>query len=130
MTRFMTAVCLSVSLFAVTGCRRHFSFETTGVRVTILTEPSGAKVYQKLPPPGSAPRLIGETPLNGVVVPIVRTMKGSGLSPAAAQDMARQAGNLVVEIRKEGYKLHSTILAVDQEKTLEHRIVLEPEPTK
>ncbi len=127
MKKMIGVVCVLASLFVITGCRRSFYFEAPLARVTILTEPPGAEVYQTLPPPGTAPRLIGKTPLENIMLPVVSSMKGSGLSPAAAQDMTRQVGNLVVEIRKDGYKPHSTLLAVDREKTLEHRIVLERE---
>jgi predicted small secreted protein len=132
MKKLIAFACVSASLLAITGCRtgRGFGFEATGERVTILSEPSGAEVYQKLPPPGTAPRLIGKTPLVNIIVPVVTTMKGGGLSPAAAQDMARMAGNLVVEVRKDGYKPCSAVLAIDPERTLEHRIVLEPEPAE
>ncbi len=132
MKKLIAVVCVSVLMCAIAGCRtsRKFSFKTTGMRVTILTEPAGAEVYQKLPLPGTSQRFIGSTPLENIVVQVVTSIKGDGMSPATFQSMTRQVGNLVVEIRKDGYKRHSTMLAVDPKKTLEHRIDLEPEPVK
>ncbi len=128
--RKLAIVALTVGVLAV-GCSstRSFKFKFEPQRVTIVTEPGGAEVWQTMPLAQPSVRL-GVTPLNDVSVMVIKDVEMQSMSLPEVQDLMRYVGNIGVEIRKEGFKPYVGLLAVKPGEKNEHRIVLEPLATK
>ena len=125
--KFLLLTTIAAALFS-SGCSSNpsFSFDIEARRVTILTEPEGAAVTQ-VNPVGQPSTSLGMSPINERSVMIVsKITKAKHLSYNTAKELMEQAGNVVVQITKEGYHTHRATLRTDPKETVVHKIKLQP----
>jgi len=106
-----------------------FKYDFKTQPVTIITEPTGAEVWQTFPL-GQPNVRLGVTPLEKVNVIVIETVSMNQMPASDAANALRYLGNIGVEIRKEGYKPYVSLLAVKKNEKNEHRITLEPKAAK
>ncbi len=114
---------LLISLIGLTGCSSGPRFSYENRKVSIITTPSGAKVYQL----NSALRnetFLGTTPVIDQPVRILTEVRGE-LNPSLKDWMVSQVTMLNVKIVKVGYREYEGNLATDSSKTSVHEIALE-----
>ncbi len=115
---------LLIVLIGLSGCsllRPKYSFAVR--KVSIITSPPGAKVYQL----NSAYRnetFLGTTPITDQPVSVLIDVRGK-INPTVRDWMASQITMLNVRIEKKGYQEYQGNLATDPEKTIVHTIPLE-----
>ncbi|MBW8016475.1 MAG: hypothetical protein FVQ82_09830 [Planctomycetes bacterium] len=114
---------LLILLITISGCYTgpKYSFEIR--KVTIETQPAGARVYQL----NSAYRnetFLGTTPIREQPVSILTYVKGK-LSSTVVDWMSSQIQMLNIRIEKSGYESYEGNLATDPEKTTTHSITLD-----
>ena len=116
---------LLIVLIVLSGCSRgpKYSFEIR--KVSIETQPAGAKVYQL----NSAYRnetYLGVTPVRNQPVSVLTQVKGK-VNSTVMDWMASQVEMLNVRIEKEGYQNYEGNLATEPGKTTTHSIPMFPE---
>jgi len=113
---------LLIVLIVLSGCsmRPKYSFEIR--KVSIETQPSGAKVYQL----NSAYRnetFLGTTPIRNQPVSVMTKVRGK-VNSTVMDWMASQVEMLNVRIEKSGYENYEGNLATEAGKTTPHSIPL------
>ena len=119
-----TALLISLALLIMLcGCSMspRYSFEKR--KVSIITQPNGAKVYQ-INSVYDHQTFIGTTPIMDQPVSILTEVRGS-VTPVVMDLMASQIEMLKVRIEKPGYEDYLGNLATDPEKTITHKIPLD-----
>ena len=114
-------------LLNLCGCndKPRADFKLTPRRITILTQPDGAEVTQ-LRPLGQPSSVLGKTPINDLSVVVMTEVTMKHMPFAAAQDLMRHAGNVVISIKKEGCETYYGTLRTDPNETVAHTIELRP----
>ena len=100
-------------------------FDLSQRRVSIRTEPAGAKVTQ-LRPMGQASLDLGVTPLVDRPVMVMTKITMKNMPFHKAQELMDHANNLVVLITKEGYEPYRATFATSPDETTEQVIKLTP----
>ena len=115
---------LLIMLIGLFGCTSgpKYSFEVR--KVSIDTQPSGAKVYQ-LNLAYRNDTYLGTTPIREQPVRVLTDVKGQ-LSSTVVDWMTSQIQMLNIRIEKKGYENYEGNLATDPAKTTVHSIPLSP----
>ena len=119
-------IVLSCILFQGCSSNPKFKADFIGRRITITSEPSGAKVYQKWPM-GQPKRYLGDTPLENVSVMVLKTTKMSNMSYSQVQQLMSYNNNFVFTVEKEGYKPFSGLIGTIENETVTYNVILEKE---
>jgi len=111
------------------GCssksKRRFNIDLSQRRVTIRTEPTGARVKQ-LRFINQSQIDLGTTPLVNLPVMVISKAKFNNLPGNEGQRLLEHANNLVVIIEKDGYEPYRATLSTRPNETIEHSITLTP----
>lgn len=107
------------------GCDSGLKYKMSDRRISIDTIPSKANVYQADIFDNNKKIWIGTTPLENQTVYVLTGVKGK-TSRVNAYSSAAALNMIFVTIEKEGYKPYWKRLAVEESKTLEYKIELEP----
>jgi hypothetical protein len=127
MKRFLFLMAISICLSLSSGCktRPQASFNIQKRQITIITEPSGAVVTQ-LNLPGEQSTNLGITPIEDrsvIVITDITAMKN--MPYTKTQELMKRVGNVVVNIRKDGYKPYHGTLKTEEGRTAIHKIILD-----
>ena len=118
-------LCFAISLLTF-GCNQpKGSFDLAPRKITIITEPEGAEVLQKRPLGQSSTKL-GTTPINELTVNVMTNIKYKNMPFNETQELLNHRNNVVVTIKKEGYKQYYGILSTKAGETSVHNIKLQP----
>jgi hypothetical protein len=115
-------LCLVATLL-VCGCQSGPKYHLGVRKISVETEPSAARVYQK----GPLTRqdiFLGTTPLHDQSVSIIESVKGK-MSGVRTEALLTEMGMVKVRIEKEGYKTYEGNLSTNKEETVLHTIKLE-----
>jgi len=110
----------------VAGCQSGPNYQIGARRISIETEPSGAKVTQ-FGPMTNQPIVLGATPLRDQSVSVITGARGK-MSGHSMERLMTRIGMAAVKIEKEGHVTWEGNLATDEKETKAHRIVLELKP--
>ncbi|MBW8016120.1 MAG: hypothetical protein FVQ82_08035 [Planctomycetes bacterium] len=126
MKKRLFIVTLAAVLLFVCGCQSNprGSCKMESRRITIITEPEGAKVIQKQVL-GQASSHLGTTPITDQPVVVITSVKMKNMPYHRAQELMRATGNVMVRIEKDGYKPYNGILSTKVGQTATHKITLQ-----
>lgn len=120
-----TAALLILLAFSGIGCNNspQGKFKIAPRRVTILTEPAGAKVTQ-INPLNQPATYLGTTPLEARSVTVVTQLTFKHMPYHETQRLLEQVNNVVVRIEKDGFEPYYGTLKTDPKETVVHTIQL------
>jgi hypothetical protein len=114
---------LVIVLIGLAGCSTGPKFSYENRKVSIITSPPGAKVYQ-LNSTLRNETFLGTTPIIDQPVRILTEVRGE-LNPSLKDWMVSQITMLNVKIVKDGYREYEGNLATHPSKTSVHEITLD-----
>ena len=119
---------LLIACALTAGCQSHrgerIKFDLQMRQITIETTPAGASVYVVNGVDGSS-SLLGTSPCREQTVPVMTSLRFSGVSPARMQELLLLPNMVPVVIKKDGYQDYVGKLSTQDGKTTVHSIELE-----
>ena len=128
----MAALCVAMTAAAAGGCQSSpepAKFRLQQRRITLKTQPEGARVWHLAPPTGDLVNL-GMTPLIDQPVMVVTKLKVTVADPAHIGAVMSELNAARLRIEKEGFKTHEIMIATTPDQTVERTITLEPASTQ
>ena len=128
MTNRANLLVLIVVLFILSGCNKpscHFDLEPA--KATIISEPSGAHVYQKWPM-NMPSTYLGQTPLEDISIMTMGKMKAKNMPFSQMQQLLSHRGNIKLEVKMEGYETFHGTFGVNKDEISEYHINLTVSP--
>ncbi len=123
MRKTILILCLS-AVTLVLGCRSGPEYHISRRKISIDTNPSGAKVYQVGPLSGEE-LFLGTTPLREQSVAVLESVEG-GASERGVESIISQLEMVRVRIKRDGFKKYESSLWTLDDETVKHTVNLEP----
>lgn len=125
-------VTLCIAMAAAAGCASSSDkakFRLQQRRITLKTQPEGARVWHLAPPTGD-PVNLGMTPLIDQPVMVLTKLKMTVEDPSHIGEMMSEINTARLRIEKDGFKPYEIMIATQPGKTAERSITLEPAATQ
>lgn len=107
----------------LTGCNSSIKYSLGSRKISIVTEPPGASVYQ-IGPISGKDIFLGTTPIYEQPVSVIESAKGKS-SPQGIETLLTRMNVARLRIEKDGYKQITTNLSTDKDETKTLTIKLE-----